>query len=315
MHIEVSVIVVAFNSACCIEECLNSILGQQGVSFEIIVVDNASTDSTLTAVRKLGERVRLLPNRENVGFGRGCNQGFAASRGRFVFLLNPDARLEQPDGLARLCAAMAGSAQWGLAGTRVTEADGTVECRPAATYPDQDRVRCDFSHLPGAIAWVFGASMFIRREVFEAVGGFDPGFFLTSEETDLCLRIRQHGWEIGFVPGVMVRHIGLASERGLDPYQTWSRRIPGIYRFWLKHYPKGDARRLLWKDCVRAGFRRGWYGLLARFRGQASAAWLKHREYAAINDTARHFLRATPPSPFCPTTTADRPVSGTELTP
>ena len=132
--------------------------------------------------------------------------------------------------------------------------------------------------------------MLIRREVFAAVQGFDPGFFLSSEETDLCLRIRQRGWEIGFVPEVSIRHIGMASERSFDPYETWLRRLPGMHRFWAKHYPAAEVRRLVRRDLFRARFRERWYGLMARFQGRGSSAWLKHRRYAGICEASRRFL-------------------------
>lgn len=297
MDIDVSLIAVTYNSAPCIAACLNSVLKQQGVRLEVIVVDNASSDETVSVVAGLGSNIHLLANQENIGFGRGCNQGFGASRGRYLFLLNPDAWLEERDSLTRLLERMQREVRWGLAGTRVIESDGATECPPAACYPDEHHVHCDFSHLPGRIAWVFGASMFIRREAFAAVGGFDPGFFLTSEETDLCLRLRQHGWEIGFVPEVTARHIGAASERGTDPYITWLRRVPGIYRFWSKHYPPKDVRRLLWKDWFRASFRSRWYGTLARFLGPGSSAWRKHRRNAAIRDVSWRLLRSGSPHP------------------
>ena len=298
MEIDVSVIVVTYNSAPCIKECLGSILGQEGRRFEVIVVDNASTDDTVRVVRGMGAGIRLQANQENIGFGRGCNQGFGASGGRYLLLFNPDARLPERDSLARLCQILEQNVRWGLAGTRVTESDGTVECPPSASYPDQHRAHCDFSHLPGKIAWVFGASMFVRREVFAAVGGFDPGFFLSSEETDLCLRIRQHGWEIGFVPEITAQHIGAASERGIDPYDTWRRRVPGIYRFWSKHYPPADARRLVRRDWFRARFRQHWYAVLAWFVGTDSRAWRQHRRYAGIGEAARRFLDAQQDNPL-----------------
>jgi GT2 family glycosyltransferase len=314
MDLDVSVIVVAFNSAPCIKECLNSVLGQQDARFEVIVVDNASADDTVGVVRGMGGGIRLLTNEENVGFGRGCNQGFAASRGRFLFLLNPDATLQERDSLARLCRVMQEDLRWGLVGTRVIESDGTVECLPAASYPDQHRVHCDFSHLPGKIAWVFGASLFVRREVFVAVGGFDPGFFLSSEETDLCLRIRQHGWEIGFVQQITVQHIGAASERGIDPYDTWRRRVPGVYRFWSKHYPPADARRLVRRDWFRARFRQHWYSVLAWFVGPDSRAWRQHRRYAGISEAARRFLDAQQDPPLT-SGQGSLPVSGEGVVP
>ncbi len=294
-RIDVSVLIVTYNSARWITECLNSVLRQKGVRFEVIAVDNASADNTAEMLRALWPGVRVLESPENIGFGRGHNLGLAASRGRFIYMLNPDACLQQRQGLKQLCRVMEENPRWGLTGTRVTEADGTVECPPASCYPDQHRARRNFSRLPGKMAWVYGVSMFARREVLASIGGFDPGFFLGSEETDLCLRIRQAGWEIGFVSEVVVRHIGAASEQGMDPYDTWRRRVRGIYRFWLKHYPAADARRLVWKDWVRASFRKNWYGVIARLGVRGSEAWNKHRRYAGIQEAARQFL-ATPPT-------------------
>ena len=192
--IEITIVVVTFNSADCIKTCLQSALDQQGVSLEIIVVDNVSVDKTAEEVMALEGGLKLLRNSENVGFGRACNQGVNASRGKYVMLLNPDAAFDDKNSLAKLFKAMESNSRWGVAGTRVTEADGSVECPPSFFYPKQDRTSRDFTALPGRIAWVFGASMLIKREIFLAIGGFDPEFFLTSEETDLCLRIRELGY-------------------------------------------------------------------------------------------------------------------------
>ena len=287
--IDISVVVVTYNSSGCIEECVRSLQHQQCVRSEIIVVDNLSPDSTVAVVRKMGSTVRLFANTENIGFGRGCNQGFEASRGRFVYFMNPDARLEQADGLAQMVRAMEKNLRWGLAGTRVVTEDGRVE-EPETSYPDQERVHSDFSKLPGKIAWVFGASMIVRREIFQSLKGFDPGFFLSSEETDLCLRIRQQGWEIGNIPEVSIRHIGQASERGNDPYVTYLRRMTGMLRFRGKHYTDEDARRLARRDLLRSSFRREWYRLTSSFSGRSSTAWQKHRKYAGVSEASRLYL-------------------------
>ena len=132
--------------------------------------------------------------------------------------------------------------------------------------------------------------MFIKRDVFLSVGGFDPEFFLTSEETDLCLRIREKGYEIGFVSDVGVKHIGASSERGRDPYDTWRLRAPGLYRFWVKHYPKKDARNLVRKDWFRSKYRTIVYGLLACYAGNKSSSWQKYRRNKGISDAAKKFL-------------------------
>jgi len=287
---DISVISVTYNSERCIADCVSSVLSQRGVEFEIVVVDNASTDNTLARVKEL--KCHVITSKENVGFGRGNNLGFAATSGRYVFLLNPDARLVEADTLANLCRLMDAHPRWGMAGTGVRFPDGRPESPPATIYPGQRHVRRDFSKLPGKIAWVLGASMIIRRELFEKLDGFDPGFFLYSEETDFCLRLREIGFEIGFIPEVVVEHIGGASEDTRDPYEVSGRKLQGLLRFRQKHYSPDDCLWLAKRDLRRARFRMILNGLLARFQPPGSKSWQKHRLYRAIWEVSRGYLEA-----------------------
>jgi N-acetylglucosaminyl-diphospho-decaprenol L-rhamnosyltransferase len=255
------------------------------------VIDNASSDETVNVIRSSQANPVLIENRENVGFGRACNQGFAASKGRHIYLLNPDAELIGSNALATLCRALSEHKTWGMAGSRVVSATGEWKS-PATTYPDQAHVGKDFSALPGRIAWVVGASMIIRREVYSDLGGFDPEFFLYSEETDFCLRLRQRGSEIGFVEEAAVRHIGGASETGRDPYEVWTRRANGLHLFWQKHYPPADVDKLLRQNRLRARYRMLVNGWLARVQPPKSNAWQKHRRYRAIWETSKSLLAA-----------------------
>ena len=272
--VDISVIIVTFNSAECIAACVESVLAQTEVAFEIIVVDNASADDTLARLKNLN--CRVVPSAENLGFGRGNNLGFAASSGRYIYLLNPDARLAGKNFLAELCHRMDAVPRWGMAGTLIRSADGHAESPPAAEYPGARHVHRDFSKLPGKIAWIMGASMIIRRELYEKLGGFDPGFFLYSEETDFCLRLRKLGFEIGHVSEVAVSHIGGASEDLRDPYDVSARKLRGLLRFRQKHYPPDDCVFLARRDLRRACWRMFWNGLLARLQPR-STAWQKHR--------------------------------------
>jgi GT2 family glycosyltransferase len=287
---DVSIITVTYRSAGSITACLESVLGQRGVEAEVIVVDNASPDDTVKVLQGFGARIKLIQNRDNIGFGRGCNQGFAQSNGRYICFFNPDAQFVGYHALADLCRAMDEHPAWGLAGSRVVTAGGELE-RPSISYPDQGRVGKDFSRLPGKIAWVVGASMIARREVFEKLGGFDPAFFLYGEETDLCLRARERGHEIGYVETVEIRHVGGASEAGNDPYDVWTRRTKGLHQFWTKHYPVEDVTRLVRRNRLRARYRLLVNGLAARFRGSQSTAWQKQRRYQAVWEVSSRFLQ------------------------
>jgi len=289
---DISVVIVTYNSAGQIEDCLASLGRQTGVSFETIVVDNASQDDSLARARKF-KRVQIIASPENLGFGRGCNLGFAASTGRYVYLLNPDTRLTDDRALTDVCRSMAAHPQWGMAGTRVRSADGHHEDQPATEYPGQRHVRHDFTRLPGRIAWILGASMIVRRELYTQLGGFDPDFFLYSEETDFCLRLRQAGHEIGQILEVAVEHVGGASEDSRDPYPSAARKLRGLIQFRQKHYAPADCIRLAKRDLLRAGFRAGWNDLLASVQPAHSQAWRKSRNYHAILDVSREYLRSS----------------------
>ena len=289
---DVSVIIVTYNSESSVADCLTSVQEQRDVQRETIVIDNASSDQTVSVVRRSQVNPILIENRENVGFGRACNQGFPTSKGRYIYLLNPDAQLIGSNALATLCHAFSQHKSWGMAGSRVMSATGEWKA-PATTYPDQSHIRKDFSRLPGTIAWVVGASMIVRREVYSELGGFDPAFFLYSEETDFCLRLREKGYEIGLVEDAAVRHIGGASETGQDPYDVWTRRSKGLHLFWQKHYPPADVARLLRRNRLRARYRMLVNSWLARLQPPKSSAWQKHRRYRAVWEACSKSLLAT----------------------
>ena len=288
---DVSVIIVTYNSAEHISACLQSVLAQKGVSFEIIVADNASQDDTLKELANY--HIRVIANRENVGFGRGNNAAFAVSAGRYLYLLNPDARLTAPNALAELCRRMDANPSWGMAGTRVQSSDGISESPPSPEYPAQRHTHRDFSKLPGKIAWISGASIIVRRELYEKLGGFDPGFFLYSEETDFCLRMRELGHEIGYVPNISVEHIGGASEDMRDLSELSARKLKGLLLFRQKHYPVEDCVFLAKRDLQRARLRMYWNGFLARWQRPQSKAWRKYQQYHGIWQASRDYLSST----------------------
>jgi GT2 family glycosyltransferase len=286
---DVSVIIIGFNSANYIARCVESVLIQTGVTCETIVVDNASTDGTLAKLNNL--KCKVITSDKNLGFGPGNNKGFSVSTGRYVFLLNADAWLMKKDDLAKLCQKMDSEPKWGMAGTKVLSLDGSVQCLPDVQYPAQRHVHRDFSKLPGKIAWILGASMFVRREIYQKLGGFDPEFFPAySEETDFCLRVRELSYEIGYIPEVAVTHVGGSSENLSDPYESSMRKLRGLLKFRQKHYPPEDCVFLAKRDLRRARFRMLWNNLISRLQPPNSKAWMKYRRYRGIWEVSRKFL-------------------------
>ena len=176
----ISLIIVTYNSAVLLPECLAAIASTTYPNYEVLVVDNASSDGTPQLVAERYPRVRLLPNSENIGFGRACNQGARAANGELLVFLNPDV-VVTPDWLSILARHMA------------DRPDAGILC-PQTLYPDQSPPN---AAVPVAdTAAVPGCAMLVRRAAWQQLGGFDERFFLYWEDTDLCWRAWLLGWRV-----------------------------------------------------------------------------------------------------------------------
>lgn len=244
----ISVLIVNYRTAELAVACIGALLRQKNVTYEIIVIDNHSEDDSGVSFARFGTLITLVKNTENIGFGRANNQAFQLSKGRYLFILNPDAHCLSDHDLANAIEWMDSHPQYGLAGTQVVDKHHHIQKTTYPYYPRQREAGLDFSHLPGDIAAVLGASMLIRRSVFEEVNGFDEDFFLYGEETDLCLRIRQSGHAIGYCDRVTVQHIGGASEQFTPREIIILKKRGGKILFFRKHYPKKMVRHMMRRD-------------------------------------------------------------------
>jgi N-acetylglucosaminyl-diphospho-decaprenol L-rhamnosyltransferase len=266
---EPSVVVVNYNSGEYLERCLDSIQTAAGTAtVDIVVVDNASTDRSPDAARSR-PAVRSIRNEANRGFAAAANQGIAATSAQYVLLLNPDAEITGGM-LAALVKVAEEQPRIGAIGALVRNPDGTLQ--PSArkvptlgealghafvgpfapdnrwsrayTMADWDRD----SERP--VQWVSGSAMLLRRAAFDAVGGFDEGYFMYVEDVDLCTRLRRAGWEVLFSPELEVVH-----ETGVSSRARFRRlafeHSRSIYRYFSKHRARGAA--VLLKPLVRLG--------------------------------------------------------------
>jgi GT2 family glycosyltransferase len=245
----VSAIVVSYESRDELGACLAS-LAAPGV--ETIVVDNASRDGSADLVAREHPDARLLRNRSNAGFGRGCNQGAALAGAPYLLFLNPDARLEAGalDALARVLEEDAGA---GVVGPRTLNDDGTpqVSFGPAlgllSEWRQRRLVRGVRARDPEVLRrveamtsaaaepdWVSGSCLLVRRRAFEQVGGFDEAFFLYEEDVDLCVRLRAAGWRVRFEPGAVVRH-ALGRSMARNPMKARIEYLRSHLHYYRKH--------------------------------------------------------------------------------
>lgn len=236
----VDVVIVNYNAAKHLVECLASVAGDRQHVGEIVVVDNASTDDSPAVVADHAS-VRWLEVGANVGFGAAANRGIAATRAPFVLLLNPDATV-RPGAVVAMLAAMRGP-RIGVVGPTVENTDGTTY-PSARSFPKLgDAVGHAFVGLvstnnpwsrrylaPVRPEWISGTAMLVRRIAFEEVGGFDERYFMYVEDVDLCRRLAAGGWTVAVAGDAVVRHaIGGSSEA--VPYRMIAAHHRSLWRY------------------------------------------------------------------------------------
>jgi N-acetylglucosaminyl-diphospho-decaprenol L-rhamnosyltransferase len=288
---DVSIIVVSYNARDHLERSLASVA--DGPS-EVIVVDNASTDGSPELVRERFPSVRLLELPENRGFGAGNNEGMRIASGRYFLLLNSDA-WPVGDAVTRLLAFMDANPGVGVAGPRLVGTDGRLQ-KSVRGFPTVWRIATEYFFLrklaPGSRAlnafygagfdyserreadFLMGAVLMLRRASVEQVGDFDTDFFMFSEETDLCYRMKEAGWTVEFSPEAEFVHVGGASTK-----PEWNRmyreQLRGHLLFLAKHESLSHAERAR-RMLVRALRLRG---LL--FRGERGETYRRAADWLA----------------------------------
>lgn len=314
MQIDLSIIIVSWNVWDLLRAALTSIeqvsrastiasdtrlfgpatLGASAPTLEVIVVDNASNDATVELLPARFPWVRLIRSATNLGFTAGNNVGYAASRGRIIYFLNPDTEVvtnpQGEDSLWTLYRALMDNPRAGMVGPQLRYGDNTLQSsrrrfptplngffeagaigRYWKNNPWQRRLQMDDwpATFRQEVDWVVGAAMLARRDALEEIrqseasGPFDESFFMYSEETDLCYRIKQAGWRILYIPEAVVIHY-----EGRSSSQVVAARDIHFYRSKIRYYEKWFGAR--WAMLLRLF-------ILWNFRSQVvieGAKWL-----------------------------------------
>ncbi|MFQ3610289.1 MAG: glycosyltransferase family 2 protein [Fimbriimonadales bacterium] len=287
--------IVNWNAREHLRQALRSILDTPPqVPYEIIVLDNASHDGSVQMIEKEFPEVRLLVSEENLGFSRGHNLIAQGAQGDYLFLLNPDT-IVLPGALDLMVEYAERHPDVGIIGPKILNPDGSLQysCRrfpnPTAAlfrntplgklFPNnrytRDYLMTDWDHnSEREVDWVSGAALFIRRALYEQLGGFDEQFFMYCEDTDLCYRSWQVGWKVVYYPEAKIVH---AIGRSTDLIANRMIRVFHIsmYRFYKKHYARTTP--LLLRPLVPVGLAlRASLFLLKNYK-DAFVRWVKHR--------------------------------------
>ena len=261
---DLSISVISWNTRDLLRDCLKSIYSRAPkASFEILVVDNESSDGSQEMIREKFPQIRLIENKNNLGFARANNQAIKRSSGKYELLLNPDT-LVLENALEIMMDFMEKNPRVGMCGCRLLSEDGSVQ-PSCGRFPGLFTVFLHMTKLnyfyPGnrfsrrfmgagleegearEVDWVTGACLLVRRQAVEEIGLLDERFFMYCEDLDWCRRMKNAGWKICYLPRAKVIHYCSQSyEKGslrifLEGYKSW-------FIYLRKHFPRVKIGRL-----------------------------------------------------------------------
>jgi GT2 family glycosyltransferase/SAM-dependent methyltransferase len=246
-------VIVTFNSAPWISRAVRAVLASDTPALEVVVVDNASSDGTLAALHEFGESVDVVALDENVGFSRACNLAARRARGEFLLFLNPDTEVRSGS-VSRAVAYLREHPGVGVVGGRTFYDDGSTNPTCCFREPSLWSALCSATGLSSMLrrsslfnpehmgGWrrgndrevdvVTGCFLMLRASLFEQLSGFDERFFLYSEDTDLCRRVRERGLTCVHVARVELLHVGGASD------SMRSEKVAKVMRAKSQYYEK-----------------------------------------------------------------------------
>jgi GT2 family glycosyltransferase len=290
---DLAIVIVNWNTRDLLRDCLTSVYANRGLTFQVCVVDNASTDGSAEMVEREFPQTHLIRNVRNTGFAHANNLGLRAwgfgDRGangdsslstlntpRYALLLNSDT-VTPPDALAQMAAFLDAHPKAGAAGPKLVRLDGSLDlaCRRSfptpensfyhfvglsKLFPQSPRFgRYDLTYLdPDQVAEVDsvnGAFMMVRAQAIEQAGFLDEDFFFGGEDLDWAFRIKAAGWKIYYNPAIVVQHVKRASYRN-NPQAAFEFER-AMWLFYRKHYRRSTPRLLDALICAGLALRGG----------------------------------------------------------
>ncbi|EKD64865.1 MAG: hypothetical protein ACD_50C00280G0003 [uncultured bacterium] len=217
-----SIVIVTYNSERFVDKLIKSIYEFNKTSdYEIIIVDNNSADSTLKKAQRYSRKFKVLENKANLGFAKGCNIGAKAAEGKYILFLNPDAQWRRGS-LENLISVFDKDEQVGVVGGKILTKEGKEE-KSVGKFLGTFEIflmslgldeLLGIRYSPNKLSevdFVSGGFMMVKRELFEKFLGFDENFFMYVEDMDFCFRIKRNGYKVYFCPDVAIIHEGQGS--------------------------------------------------------------------------------------------------------
>lgn len=251
-----SIIIVNYNTGKLLFDCVKSIYAESGFSdFEIIIIDNASRDDSLMRLKKEYLDIRIIINKENLGFAKAVNQALDIANKEFILLLNPDTVMLSGC-LEKMVTFLQNNPKAGACGPAIYKSDNNLQMS-CHHFPRLVDIFFDKSHLNKIfrknslfgryqmsywnhdsikqVDWLTGACFMIRAALLREINGLDPRFFMFCEDIDLCIRVKEKGFKIFYLPQAKIIHHKSGSSnivKNKPPVISWE----SLIIFWKKHY-------------------------------------------------------------------------------
>jgi len=270
-RVDISIVIVSYNTQKLLVDCIESVISNtHNVSYEIIIVDNASNDSSVTAVKNLSKKhkkigVHIIENSENMGFAYANNQGIEVAQGEYYLLLNSDTYFVR-DALHTMFELMESRQDVGIASCALRNPDSTMQASGGYSlnlrrlffwvfFIDDlpiisrfiDSYHPHINHFQSSHeqGWVTGAFFMIRAKVVNDIGKLDPDYFMYVEEMDFSYRAILKGWKVLYDPRTSIIHIGQGSGTSQN---ALTQELLNVHKFFTKHLPgQASIAKLLLK--------------------------------------------------------------------
>ncbi len=244
----VSIIIVNYNTKNFIIQCLNSIGKYAPKDTEVIVVDNASTDESMEEIKITNQKLKVIENKENLGYAKAVNQGIKVAKGDYLFILNPDTKLTK-DAIDKLLEFTKIHPDAGVVAPQLLNSDGSVQpsCYHEPTIFNAIKeyflgIKSAYDkyaprgNTPKQVDAVVGAAMFIPKITIEKVGLLDERFFMYFEDLDFCRRVRRSGLSVYYLPTSEIFHEhGGVTRTVPEQARNWLIQSSIIYHGRVKH--------------------------------------------------------------------------------
>ena len=230
--IDLTIVIVNYNGADYISECIESInSSKDSLEKEVVIVDNNSQDSSLDVIQSLlNPKIRLISNKENLGFSAANNQGIKVANGKYIFLLNNDTILK-PDCLQKLKNFFDTEESLGGVAPQLLNEDETIQVYGSVLSHWRYR-----GSRPISLSFLSGAGFFTTKSILEKINGLDENFFFYNEDIDLCMQIKKLGLKLIYYPPAKLIHYGGKATATRKSGSIIEGYRGGLYLV-RKHYP------------------------------------------------------------------------------